>query len=399
MIDAVRNRAQSFANIFIFIAIPLSLFSAKALVPLLIVITLLMFVANGKENIKKSFEGGVFIAAFIFLLYAIISSIWSVNEEYSLISALKIIVLSLVGFIFVNFCRKQQGGSFVYAFVLSIVIALFEFFSGGILTMLFRNMIGSSETVFDPYLLNRGVAFLAVFFWVVIAIKGRSFWSVTFFAAFLAVAIMSESMSAKLAFICSAIAFLVSYFSRGFLDYLMMGAVVILMIAAPIVSVVTYINISHEKREGLNIPLSAEHRLYIWKFSLEKTKENKMLGHGFNAARYVDGADEYIVGKEYMDWHNIPSHPHSNVIQLLLELGSLGLVLYMMVIITIFVIIKIRIRDDFVRASAIAMLISYLVVGMTGFGMWQEWWLVTAFFCAGFMVQAISSKARARAQN
>jgi exopolysaccharide production protein ExoQ len=126
---------------------------------------------------------------------------------------------------------------------------------------------------------------------------------------------------------------------------------------------------------------SLGHRYYIWKFTVGKAMERPWLGWGFDTSRSVPGGHKTIaVGKELM-----PLHPHNASLQLWLELGLPGLLIWAAMY---WFVSRIRQAD----ASSVAgwglaektanlvlpmTLIGFFASSNTTYGIWQSWWFAT----------------------
>ena len=66
------------------------------------------------------------------------------------------------------------------------------------------------------------------------------------------------------------------------------------------------------------------HRQFIWGFSLEKFKNNPLLGYGADTSNFIDDSQNIIKHEATGDMTFIPSHPHNFFIEILLELGIFG---------------------------------------------------------------------------
>src|SRR6202043_2906705 len=76
------------------------------------------------------------------------------------------------------------------------------------------------------------------------------------------------------------------------------------------------------------IKLSAGHRLLIWSFVGSRIAERPLVGWGLDSSRAIPGGKDPIRPGE--DW--LPLHPHNAALQLLLELGAPGAVLFALLV-------------------------------------------------------------------
>ena len=80
--------------------------------------------------------------------------------------------------------------------------------------------------------------------------------------------------------------------------------------------------------------------------------------------------------KDFTAYNLIPLHPHNNVLQVWLELGIIGLIIF-------FIFIRHLLKKIYEysninhKFSAIAMMSFFQVflIGQVSFGFWQSWWL------------------------
>ena len=115
------------------------------------------------------------------------------------------------------------------------------------------------------------------------------------------------------------------------------------------------------QRAGEHMGASWAARLDIWAFTVEQTTRHPIFGWGMDASRAF---------QPFM------LHPHSAPLQVWLELGLVGALLFSTVW---FLIAK---RAVVLGPQALAAAVSYFVIGALSFGMWQEWWLGLAAMTA-----------------
>ena len=61
------------------------------------------------------------------------------------------------------------------------------------------------------------------------------------------------------------------------------------------------------------------HRQFIWGFSLNKFKNNPLLGYGPDTSNFINDSQKIIGHEETGDMTFIPSHPHNFFIEILLR--------------------------------------------------------------------------------
>ena len=106
-----------------------------------------------------------------------------------------------------------------------------------------------------------------------------------------------------------------------------------------------------------------------------------MIGWGFDGSRAI-GQDTQGLSSSNP---SIPLHPHNLWAQTWLELGLVGLVLMISLVVSISMRLSAGGRGRAAVAAAAATVATYLLIGNISYGMWQNWWLVIAWLNAGFL--------------
>jgi O-antigen ligase len=132
---------------------------------------------------------------------------------------------------------------------------------------------------------------------------------------------------------------------------------------------------------------SAGHRLLIWRFTGERIADRPLFGWGLDAARAVPGGDvEARPGEKFL-----PLHPHDSALQVWLELGLPGAVLFALAVGGLWLRLGAAPWPRLYLAAAGGSLTVVSAVAGAGWGIWQEWWLGTlalALFAVLVMARA-----------
>jgi O-antigen ligase len=150
---------------------------------------------------------------------------------------------------------------------------------------------------------------------------------------------------------------------------------------------------------------SALHRLEIWSFVAERIKERPMAGWGLDAARRLPGGASQVTIHHCdaadrpdgiaLSSETLPLHSHNAILQVWLELGGIGVVLgfgpLMLVIWRAFRAPAWRTRPA--QAMIAGTITAAILVGLVGFGIWQEWFLSGLCVAAAFVVLAARQSA------
>nr|WP_246484206.1 O-antigen ligase family protein [Marivibrio halodurans] len=137
---------------------------------------------------------------------------------------------------------------------------------------------------------------------------------------------------------------------------------------------------------------SGLHRAAIWHFTIDRIHEAQFLGWGLDSARDLPGGRDLVPDNFFgykvqwvPEWHQLmqletaeilPLHPHNNSLQVWLELGFPGAVLFAALYGGAAILIN---RDSgrsrVQKAGLLAILCYLFVVASASFGIWQSWWI------------------------
>jgi len=143
-------------------------------------------------------------------------------------------------------------------------------------------------------------------------------------------------------------------------------------------------------RDADTVKTSLAHRFYIWDFAGKRIAERPLLGWGLDAARAIPGGKERIRGNQ----RRLPLHPHDAPLQVWLELGLPGAVLFAALLGWLWLRLGTASWPPLHAASAGGSLAAICAILSAGWGIWQEWWLATL----GMAAFAILTMARAAAE-
>jgi O-antigen ligase len=124
------------------------------------------------------------------------------------------------------------------------------------------------------------------------------------------------------------------------------------------------------------VKTSAGHRLLIWSFAGDRIAERALTGWGLDASRTIPGGSDLIRPTE--TW--LPLHPHNAALQVWLELGVPGAVMFALLLAVAWTALANARWPPLFAAAAGAALTTSLVGCFATYGIWQEWWLGTLSF-------------------
>ena len=115
---------------------------------------------------------------------------------------------------------------------------------------------------------------------------------------------------------------------------------------------------------------SAQHRIEIWDFAVQRIAENPVLGWGFDGSRHMESLypDPSDTGRVIA-----ALHPHSAPLQIMLELGAVGAVIAL----ALLGLIAMRLGGAAgqTRMFGQPLFVAALAIASVSYGAWQNWWL------------------------
>ncbi|HVI52728.1 MAG TPA: O-antigen ligase family protein [Candidatus Sulfotelmatobacter sp.] len=130
------------------------------------------------------------------------------------------------------------------------------------------------------------------------------------------------------------------------------------------------------------MPLSSVHRLLIWHFVDDRIDEKPLQGWGYESAREIGQKKTAIVSdgsrSRTFEGEYLPLHPHNFSLQIRLELGLAGTVLFAGLML-------ILLRGFWQNRQVVetAVMAGAFFVCLVAYGFWQSWWLCALWMVAG----------------
>lgn len=181
--------------------------------------------------------------------------------------------------------------------------------------------------------------------------------------------------------------------------YVMMGASLVIMLGAP--QLTSRFLVPESVEEMLpkqSAKLSYLHRAYIWRYVTHRIYEKPCAGWGFDAARQdalkqglLWGSQKYGYNAAYnealpgCDGEALPLHPHNAPLQIWLELGAVGALLWAAFLASLLWTVARAPLSRWGMASAASSFAVAFFIGGTSYGAWQSWWIAALFLAAIFL--------------
>lgn len=381
---------------------PVAMVSGLGVVPvfLLMVIPAIPVCLMQKNN--SPFANGFILVFGLFFTWALIACFWAEDVERALGTWVRLVLLVLLGFTLlkgVSRMNEEQKHAIdkrlCFGMLVAFLMVVFEVMTQGWVITALKNLIGGKDAAYDPSIMNRGLTFAALLYWPFamalhrvllhrhrMPVRKAMQMNLLLWVGTASLLVQLESMAASLAFLASTFIFLINGLFRARLTLFVGAGIVAGVLATPYL--MGQLNSDKFAAQLADVPPSAEHRLYIWSFTLERALEKPFAGWGFNSARNIPGGDvliQFTEAGKTDDRKLLPSHPHNQVLQIWLELGYVGLALLIALLGYGAYAIHGSHLTPAEKSAAMAALSSYIIIGYLSYGVWQYWWVASGLLC------------------
>ena len=148
---------------------------------------------------------------------------------------------------------------------------------------------------------------------------------------------------------------------------------------------------------GVPFPHSMLHRLVIWDFASSLLDQHSWTGFGLGSSRYLGGDqvahftslpgafrenETWIGYSAAMDISLMPLHPHNLGLQIRLETGLVGVLLFLLFVMALIHRLSAACKGNEFAILA-PVLVALILLGNFSFSIWQSWWLAAQALLAG----------------
>ena len=311
----------------------------------------------------------------LIVVWAGIASFWTYDEPRAFALAGRIGLLLVGGVILCHGAtgltaasRRLAGQVLVWGYLLGLVVLVEERFSDLTLYRLLRDLDAGDFTPISE--LNRGATALALLLWPVALWtwqRGLRALAIVLPLTVTAMVTGFESASAVTASAAGCLVVLLALLAPRPSAWLLAAVLAAAIVTAPLLAFALFEMGLHQSDE---LFLTARYRVHIWQFLAERIAEKPLFGWGFDAARNLPnfGVTPFIADREKV----VPLHPHNAVLQIWLELGLVGVILLLVLILRL---TRLLARLDKPQsAHGQALLLAGFVAAFTSFGLWQNKW-------------------------
>jgi len=316
------------------------------------------------------------------LLWGAVSALWAVEPRRSLLVAARLAGLFAIGLSLTAAADEIAAprrllGCLAAGLVVALALAVVQLATNGSLTAPFfvhqfiEPALNQSEDGFGFVLLPLCAALLAL---------RRRLAAAALAAVTATVVFLLVGDAARIAFVLGAGFALLFYRWRGRLARLAAIASVALILAAPLVFP-PLAGIGAARHEAQAVKFSVWHRLEIWSFVGRHIAEKPLFGWGLDSSRAIPGGA--ALTPEGRAW--LPLHPHNAPLQVWLELGVPGALLFALFAARLWLALGRVDWPPLYAAAASGSLVTALVVALGSYGIWQEW-LIASEFLTFFLI-------------
>jgi O-antigen ligase len=132
-----------------------------------------------------------------------------------------------------------------------------------------------------------------------------------------------------------------------------------------------------------NIDRNWGYRIIIWQYVGELLQDHILIGHGFDASRVVGDAADLLPERNGTSTF---LHPHNGMLQIWLELGLIGVTLFIVAVGFLIRRILVAAPGPGAMAAAAGTFGFSATIWLLSYGVWQGWWLAALGLAAGAVI-------------
>jgi O-antigen ligase len=396
---------------FLAISAPLSM------APLLVLSAVAIVISNLiRKRALPSIPWDGAILTGLFLGWAAVTLLWSIDPERGLRTVFKILLYFSSGLVLARAAARistEERAIFRKAFlwamtIAGLILSVEIWFSGPLHNLVLQ---WQGKTAFETFMLNRPISILAIWLWPLIAgLYFRYGFKVGTGALIVALVVMARGDSSTVIFALGIGAIIYGlHLIDGIAETtrkILTGSMLLTIFLAPALAGVASTTLNWETKSPQVFSLM--HRLFIWDFAASRIQDKPFTGWGLESSRHLaDGwapttplrsdagnmeAMVYSFKKQLL-----PLHPHNASLQIWLETGLPGALLFAGLILLITRRIE-RLRtedparENQIKGILIAQLAVTFAIAGSSYGIWQSWWMSTMWLGAIFAIAIIPTK-------
>ena len=383
----------------------ISLWNSRAIVPLVALMalsSLAIIIKTRHQRPPPKWDKYLIVGVCLFLASILLSAYQVGNPQVAMISAGKIfsnVFIAITLIYAVTFLNPEDVIKVARCIFIGACIVggflLYDVLTKGDLSLLFKSMtytylykffwFKSASAVFATFTM------IAAFY---LALKNKIWMSLLLLG--LAVFIMI-GVGNRTAAIGIIIALLVgiTYQLIGRWRHKALSGLLILAFTVPFYVLsfgVTAERISQIIEVRTSATISVVYRMYVWEFVIERILERPVQGWGLKASKQFGGEDAEIIKDPIMGslGEPVPLHPHNGILQIWLELGAIGALSLLFLILRATYLLDQKCRSATNRIWTFSILALLMCFFAFSYSVFSSAWLALAIFTFA-MLNALSS--------
>jgi O-antigen ligase len=382
------------AMVMVFLAPILPIIFLKSMAPIFVSGAILISLTWMIENRRyvPFINASLALPILALLLYSAITLFWTLDQEVSSAKYLRLL-LFFVPFIcifgiFQTFTKAQYGRILLLlslGLLTGVVIYFFEYFTQNMLFHVFydgdykpRDVI-QNKTLYMFFLMLLPTAYYCY--------RKSQNKHMLLMGGILIISVpiliwISMNSSMRVITFVTGLGIIASFYMRGlWMRYLVGGMIILTIFTAPIFAQ----SIRH--MDGImdsNLSNALKSRIEIWDFTARRAIEKPLFGWGIKSSPFIPPRGEYSV--LYVTEEPIRHlHPHNGVLQIWLELGLVGIIIFIAFLAGMWRAIGRISNDNLMRFAALSLGVGFFYI-LPSFGIWQTWFMSTLSMFALGMV-------------
>ncbi len=393
-----------------FLILPIAILAPKGVAPLFVLAAaaiLVLRIIRKDATYQGIFGVGVILALFAGLAW--VSALWSFTPGESLKTSFSLtltffggLLLAAAGLRLDKSERRFFDHALMIGGVLGFLLLGEEILSGNAVFRALQAALGKPQNPWQNLLpvLNQAAVVASLYLWplaVTLYRKKGTAIAIGVVISMLVVLTFADAFSHKAALVLG-LAVMVAGLLRMRAVAVLLGATVALGVLTTPWIVSQLPDPLKQGNAAASLSHSLQHRIVIWKTANGLIGKKPLLGYGMDTSRAFYGENQKVLyrfpGNETnASWLNrfepIPLHPHNGVLQIWLEFGALGAVVFLAFLMAVIRAIAGFGGRRLERGAALGAVVTALTIFSISFGAWQSWWLATLFFTGAFMVAAL----------
>ncbi|MDP1910661.1 MAG: O-antigen ligase family protein [Hyphomicrobium sp.] len=399
------------------LSLPLAIVVPKSMAPLLAVAAVAILAVRHLRG-RPIPLGAIRLAAAAaaFIAYALLTAVWSRTPAHTAYAILPLAGITIGGLVVLaSILRLDDDDRRIVAkglFVAGVVgfsFLLFERLTDIATLRWVWGMLGRPPIPIEhaPLHLNRAmtVAALMAWPWAAVALRWHSLRAgFATLAIGCAVVLTADATAPVAAIAMGVLVAIAAWIVPRLVPYAFGAALAVGVLMGPLIPGL----FPHPLKESAKVAFmsnSAIHRLFIWRATADLIRERPILGYGFDTSRSFYGHNDTVPiqmrpddpKRTYeLNFEPIPLHPHNMVLQVWLELGAVGALFMLAVLLSIVVAIARSGLERVEKSLCFGFFASALVIAVVSFGAWQAWWLSALWLCGALTAGAVLTPLRSR---